>query len=101
VNKCKDCSNFSRFEFAPPEKLATLSQGGNQRFPRAASAGADLFYRPGAAGVERIWYAAAPVSGVGVPLSPPTFVESGPLFSPFPATTSPPGYWRRISSSIA
>jgi hypothetical protein len=108
ANKCRLCSDFSRFEFASPEKLATVSQtpSGNERFPRAASAGLDLFYRSGAPGAERIWYAAAPVSGIGVQLSPPTFAESGPLFSPFPASTSPPGvlaqnfFFDRVSGNV-
>lgn len=85
--KCRLCSDFSRFEFAAPEKLATLSQtpSGNERFPRAGSTGTDLFYRSGPAESQRIWYAATPVSGVGKALSAAGLDESAPVFSPIPS----------------
>jgi hypothetical protein len=84
ANKCRSCADFSRLEFAAPEKLATLSQteSGNERFPRSASASSDLFYRSGASGAERLWYAATPVTGIGVALSSGGHVESGPLLAP-------------------
>jgi hypothetical protein len=84
TNKCRPCTDFSRLEFAPAQKLATVSQtpSGNERFPRAASSGSDLFYRAGAAGEERLWYAAAPVSGIGIPITEMGRIESAPLSAP-------------------
>jgi hypothetical protein len=81
---CSLCSQFSQLDFAAPEKLATISQSqaGNERFPRAASAGTDLFYRAGAEGKPSIWYAATPISGVGRALFAALGADSGPLFSP-------------------
>jgi hypothetical protein len=82
ANKCRLCSDFSRLQFAAPEELATLSQSGTGRFPRAASAGTDLFYRSGADGATQIWYAATPVVGVGVALSESARIDSAPLLAP-------------------
>jgi hypothetical protein len=82
ANKCRLCSDFSRLQFAAPEELATLSQSATVRFPRAASAGTDLFYRSGADGATQIWYAATPVSGVGVTLSDAARIDSAPLLAP-------------------
>src|SRR6202000_2021715 len=66
THTCVSCANFSQLNFAAPEKLATLSQTGKQRFPRSASlTGADLFYRLGDDTASSLWYAAAPLSGVG------------------------------------
>jgi hypothetical protein len=81
TSTCRSCTDFSRLQFAAPEKLATLSQSGTERFPRAASAGTDLFYRSGADTVTRIWYAQTPVSGVGVALSDVGRVDSAPLLA--------------------
>jgi hypothetical protein len=71
-------------DFAAPEKLATISQSqaGNERFPRAASAGTALFYRSGVDGKPSIWYAPTPVSGVGRALFAAIGADSGPLFAP-------------------
>ncbi len=82
TSTCRSCTDFSRLQFAAPEKLAALSQSGTERFPRAASAGADLFYRSGADTVTRIWYAQTPVSGGGVALSDVGRVDSAPLLAP-------------------
>jgi hypothetical protein len=82
ANKCRLCSDFSRLQFAAPEELATLSQSATVRFPRAASAGTDLFYRSGADAATQIWYAATPVSGVGVALSDAGRIDSAPLLAP-------------------
>ena len=85
ANKCRSCADFARFEFAAPQKLATLSQtpDGHERFPRAGSSGAALFYRSGTPGAERIWYAANPVSGVGKKLDLPELpAMSAPLLAP-------------------
>lgn len=92
ANQCRSCADFSRLEFAAPQKLSTLSRtaSGQERYPRAASAGADLFYRAGAAGLERLWYAATPESGVGKQISASSastagaagFDDSAPLLAP-------------------
>ncbi|HEY1537114.1 MAG TPA: hypothetical protein VGF76_24005, partial [Polyangiaceae bacterium] len=81
---CRMCSDFSVLDFAAPEKLAAISQSpaGNERFPRAASAGTDLFYRAGLDGKPSIWYAPTPVSGVGRALFAAIGTDSGPLFAP-------------------
>ena len=81
---CRSCADFSVLEFAAPEKLATLSQTGNQRFPRPASSGSDLFYRSGTDGTPALWYAPTPISGVGRMLfmAADSGVDSGPLFAP-------------------
>ncbi|MEO7035225.1 MAG: hypothetical protein ABI548_15010 [Polyangiaceae bacterium] len=79
---CHLCSDFSALDFASPEKLATLSQTGNQRFPRPASAGSDLFYRSGDDGKPALWYAPTPISGVGRALFVVSGIDSGPLFAP-------------------
>ncbi|MEP7053150.1 MAG: hypothetical protein ABJB12_22485 [Pseudomonadota bacterium] len=81
---CRSCTDFSALEFATPEKLATLNQTGNQRFPRPASAASDLFYRSGSDGAPALWYAAAPISGVGHQLfsALDAGLDSGPLFAP-------------------
>jgi len=82
--KCLSCGTFLRFQFAAPEKLSSLMQSGTstERFPRAAASGSALFYTVGEAGQERLWYAASPVSGVGVPVSEAGKFESGPLLAP-------------------
>ena len=87
TTKCRTCADFSRLEFAAPQKLATLSQvnGSIERFPRSANTGANtaaLFYTVGDVGKERIWYSAAPTSGVGAAVSSPTAVDSGPVLAP-------------------
>ncbi|HEX3854948.1 MAG TPA: hypothetical protein VHW01_28495 [Polyangiaceae bacterium] len=81
---CSPCNDFSVLNFAAPEKLAAVSQSaaGNERFPRAASAGTDLFYRAGLDGKPSIWYAATPSSGVGRALFAALGADSGPLFAP-------------------
>ncbi|MEO8904229.1 MAG: hypothetical protein ABI488_17860 [Polyangiaceae bacterium] len=79
---CHLCTDFSALDFARPEKLATLSQTGNQRFPRPASAGSDLFYRSGNDGKPALWYAPTPISGVGRALFVVSGIDSGPLFAP-------------------
>jgi hypothetical protein len=81
---CRMCSDFSVLDFAAPEKLAAISQSpaGNERFPRAASAGTDLFYRAGLDSKPSIWYAPTPVSGVGRALFAAIGTDSGPLFAP-------------------
>ncbi|HWZ91635.1 MAG TPA: hypothetical protein VNW92_22390 [Polyangiaceae bacterium] len=86
TNKCRLCSDFSRLEFAPAEKLATLNQtpNGNARFPRTGSGASDLFYRTGADSAGRIWYAPNPVSGPGSALSTLSATgtaDSGPLLA--------------------
>ena len=81
---CRPCTDFSVLSFAAPEKLATLSQTGNHRFPRPASAGSDLFYRLGKDGNSSLWYAPAPISGVGRPLLAAAGVDSGPLLASNP-----------------
>jgi hypothetical protein len=80
---CLSCSVFSRLQFAAPEKLAVVSQNGSQRFPRPASkAGADLFYRSGAADAGQLWYAPAPASAVGHALAAAGLLTSAPLLAP-------------------
>ncbi len=81
---CRLCTDFSVLDFAAPEKLATLSQTGNQRFPRPASAGTDLFYRLGKDGASELWYAPTPISGIGRVLASASGVVSGPLFASTP-----------------
>lgn len=81
---CLPCADFSILEFAAPEKLATLSQtpSGNERFPRPASAGSDLFYRAGSEGATALWYAPTPVSGIGHRLfAAAGSDDSGPLLA--------------------
>ena len=84
TSTCRKCVEFGRFEFAPAQKLATLSQSpqSSERFPRSVGAGPSLFYVSGAADNARILYAAAPASGVGTPLTTALRIESGPLFVP-------------------
>ena len=79
---CKECAEFGRFQFGPAQKLTTLAQStqSNERFARPAAGGAALFYVSGAADSAKIWYAAAPASGAGVPVTTPLRVESGPLY---------------------
>ncbi len=81
---CRSCADFSSLEFSAPERLAALtqSQTSNERFPRPASAGSDLFYRAGADASPTVWYSAAPVSGTGRPLLASTGADSGPLYAP-------------------
>jgi WD40 repeat protein len=79
---CRKCAEFARLEFGAAQKLTTLAQGSqsSERFPRTASAGSALFYVSGAPDNSKIMYAATPVSGVGVPVSIATQVDSGPLY---------------------
>jgi hypothetical protein len=97
---CRMCSDFSVLSFAAPDKLAAISQSqaGNERFPRAASAGTDLFYRAGLDGKPSIWYAATPVSGIGRALFAAIGSDSGPLFAP---NFSPPQnfFFDRVDST--
>jgi hypothetical protein len=81
---CRLCTDFSVLEFGAPEKLATLNQTGNQRFPRPAGAGSDLFYRSGNDSAPALWYAPTPISGVGHALFTvmDSGTDSGPLFAP-------------------
>jgi hypothetical protein len=87
-------------DFAAPEKLAAISQSqaGNERFPRAASAGTDLFYRAGQDAKPSIWYAATPISGIGRALFAALGADSGPLFAP---SFSPPQnfFFDRVNST--
>jgi hypothetical protein len=64
--------------------LAALSQStsGNERFPRAAGAGTDLFYRAGTDSASLLWYAATPISGVGHALLISTPGDSGQVYAP-------------------
>jgi hypothetical protein len=82
TSKCRPCADFSRLEFAAPQKLATLSQtaGNSERFPRAASSGSDLFYRVDTAGAQQLKYAANPVSGPGISIG--EVGDSAPLLAP-------------------
>jgi len=79
TTKCRKCADFSRLEFGTAQKLGTLALS-IERFPRSAGIGSQLFYVSGAPDQARILYTAAPVSGAGVTLTPPTQVESGPLY---------------------
>jgi hypothetical protein len=80
--KCRKCADFSRLEFATAQKLTTLAQSPQsiERFPRSAGSSSALFYVSGAADNAKVLYAAAPVSGVGTPVSTGLRVESGPLY---------------------
>lgn len=91
VNRCRPCADFTRLQFAAPEKLATVSQteAGDERFPRPGVTSSDLFYRSGKPGFEQIWYDANPVSGPGqsiTPAAPPNPLmqpaASGALYAP-------------------
>jgi hypothetical protein len=79
---CRKCTDFARLEFATPQKLSTLAQSPRsiERFARSGSAGSALFYVSGAANDAKIWYTAAPASGVGAPVSLATQAQSGPLY---------------------
>ncbi|MEI9936810.1 MAG: hypothetical protein WDO69_06270 [Pseudomonadota bacterium] len=50
------------------------------RFARSGGTGSALFYLSGAADKAKIWFTAAPVSGVGTQVSGSGNVESGPLY---------------------
>jgi len=79
---CRKCADFSRLEFGTAQKLNTLAQTPQnaERFARpAGNVGSQLFYVSGAPDKAKILYAAAPMSGVGVPVTLLTQVESGPL----------------------
>lgn len=78
---CRKCSDFTRVEFGPVKELAlALGTQGIERFARPAGPGSQFFYVSGTADRTKIWYAAAPVSGAGVAVTPPTQIESGPLY---------------------
>jgi len=84
TGKCPKCADFSRLQFAAAQKLTALAQSPQsiERFPRYAGTGSALFYVSGAPDAARILYAAAPSSGVGIPISTAARVESGPLLAP-------------------
>ena len=73
---------FSRLQFGTPQKLESLSQLGSQRFPRPGASSTSLFYTVGTPDTSKLWYAPAPVSGVGALVSVGIKVESGPLLAP-------------------
>ena len=79
---CLSCAEFSRIQFTTPQKLESLSQLGSQRFPRPGTTRSGLFYTVGAPAATKIWYAPAPVSGVGALVTVGIKVESGPLLAP-------------------
>jgi hypothetical protein len=80
TSNCQKCADFSRVEFATPQKLSTLSQSpSSERFARPAT-GSSLFYVSGAVDDSKILYASSPASGGGIPVTLPTQVESGVLF---------------------
>jgi hypothetical protein len=83
TSNCRPCADFTRLEFAAPQKLSSLAQapGSIERFPRVAGAGSALFYTSGNANNIQIWYAPTPISGVGAPVTEATRVESGPLLA--------------------
>jgi len=82
TTRCRECSDFTRFQFGMVRELSTLTQStkGIERFARSANASSALFYVSGAADNAKIWYTPAPASGVGAVVSRPTQIESGPLF---------------------
>jgi hypothetical protein len=82
TTRCQKCADFSRLEFGTAQALNTLAQSPNsvERFARSAGAGSALFYVSGASDKARVMYTAAPVSGVGAPVSLTMQNESGPLF---------------------
>jgi hypothetical protein len=98
---CRACSDFSELSFAAPEKLAALSQStnGNERFPRAAGTGTDLFYRAGSDAASILWYAPTPVSGIGHALLSSMPGDSAPVYAP---KFSPPQnfFFDRLSANV-
>lgn len=80
TNKCRKCADFSRLEFGDAQKLTTLGAQSSVRFARSGGTGSALFYLSGAADKAKIWFTAAPVSGVGTQVSGSGNVESGPLY---------------------
>lgn len=80
---CHLCSNFARLNFTEAEKLASLSHApqSSERFPRVGP-GSTLFYSEGSGDQQRLWYASAPLSGVGSSISTAARSESGPLLAP-------------------
>ncbi|HYQ01041.1 MAG TPA: hypothetical protein VER96_20365 [Polyangiaceae bacterium] len=91
--KCTSCTDFSRLKFGEPQRLTLLaeSNGTIERFARPTGSGSALFYASGKPDVSKLMYAALPLSGGGVEVSPTNQVDSGPLFSNAFTSFSPDG----------
>jgi WD40-like Beta Propeller Repeat len=84
TNKCRSCTDFSQVSFRAPEKLTTLAQTAlsSERFPRVADDASALFFSVNAAGKQRIFYTASPLSGGGTAVSDAGQQDTGPLLAP-------------------
>lgn len=74
---CFDCAEFNRLHFGTPERLATLSEGGQgSRFPRVGTSSSDLVYRFEGMGLR---YTTDVSTSAGTTLRDGMAQDSGPL----------------------
>lgn len=86
---CFKCSDFSRLHFTTPERLATVSDGGQgSRFPRVGESSTDLVYRFEGVGLR---YTADLATSAGSALLKTAALDSGPLLLTEQVPTLPGG----------
>jgi hypothetical protein len=105
--RCARCGDVARFLFGPPERLSALigSRTGDERFPRAASAGPGMFFRIGNPSSESaLWFSANHLSGgsdqafaTSVDVSGQSESGALELESPVPALASANFFFDRTS----